>query len=92
MEMREKDLRQAIAITYGEGLRPPRVAAKGRGVTAEAIIACARDAGVYVHEAPDLVALLMQLETDQYVPAELYRAVAELLAWIYRLEIRDDFH
>lgn len=88
--MREKELKKAIALTYKEGQFAPQVLAKGRGVTAEAIIACARDAGIYVHEAPELVALLMQLETDQYIPPELYYAVAELLAWIYRLEDRDE--
>ncbi len=88
--MKEKEFKQAIALAYKEGQFAPQVAAKGRGVTAEAIIACAREAGIYVHEAPELVALLMQLETDQYIPPELYHAVAELLAWIYWLENRDE--
>ena len=50
----------------------------------------AREAGIYVHEAPDLVALLMQIDIDQYIPPELYQAMAELLAWIYWLENRDE--
>jgi flagellar biosynthesis protein len=41
---------------------------------------------VYVHESPELVSLLMQVDLDQSIPPELYRAVAELLAWLYRLE------
>ena len=86
----EKDLKKAIALTYKEGQFAPQVVARGRGVSAEAIIACARDAGVYVHEAPELVSLLMQIDIDQFIPPELYHAVAELLAWIYRLENRDD--
>jgi flagellar biosynthesis protein len=53
---------------------------------AEAIIERARDAGVYVHESPELVSLLMQVDLDQHIPPELYFAVAELLAWIYHLE------
>ena len=42
--------------------------------------------GVYVHESPELVSLLMQIDLDQRIPPQLYVAVAELLAWIYRLE------
>lgn len=90
MKEMEKNLKKAIALTYKEGQYAPQVLAKGRGVSAEAIIACARDAGVYVHEAPELVSLLMQLDIDQYIPPELYYAVAELLAWIYWLENRDE--
>jgi len=86
----ENELKKAIALTYKEGQYAPRVVAKGRGVTAEAIIACAREAGVYVHEAPELVSLLMQVDVDQHIPPELYLAVAELLAWIYWLENRDE--
>ena len=90
MASMEKDLKKAIALTYKEGQFAPQVVAKGRGVTAEAIVACAREAGVYVHEAPELVSMLMQIDIDQYIPPELYYAVAELLAWIYRLENRDE--
>lgn len=53
---------------------------------AETIIERAKEAGVYVHESPELVSLLMQVDIDQHIPPDLYRAVAELLAWIYRLE------
>jgi flagellar biosynthesis protein len=60
--------------------------AKGRGILAEQIISRARDAGVYVHESPELVSLLMQIDLDQRIPPQLYVAVAELLAWLYRLE------
>jgi len=76
----------AIALAYDGGEAAPRVAAKGRGLIAEAIIARAREAGIYVHESPQLVALLMQVDLDAHIPQELYLAVAELLAWLYRLE------
>lgn len=77
-------------MAYGEGEYAPRVVAKGSGVTAEAIIALAQRSGVYVHEAPVLVDLLMQVELDRHIPPELYVAVAELLAWLYQLENRDE--
>ena len=78
--------KSAIALRYEEGTYAPKVVAKGRGVLAEAIIARAHEAGVYVHESPALVSLLMQVDMDQYIPPELYRAVAELLAWLYQIE------
>jgi flagellar biosynthesis protein len=90
MKNMDNELKKAIALTYKEGQYAPQVIAKGRGVTAEAIIACAREAGIYVHEAPELVSLLMQVDVDQHIPPELYLAVAELLAWIYWLENRDE--
>lgn len=77
---------EAVALAYREGAAAPRVVAKGRGVLAETIIEKAREAGVYVHESPELVALLMQVDLDHHIPAELYRAVAELLAFIHFLE------
>ncbi len=53
---------------------------------AEAIIARARQAGVSVHESPQLVATLSQFDLDDRVPPALYVAVAEVLAWAYRVE------
>ena len=76
----------AVALAYQPGETAPQVVAKGRGLIAEAIIARARESGVYVHESPELVALLMKVDLDRYIPPELYLAVAELLAWLYRLE------
>ncbi len=76
----------AIALAYGQGDGAPKVVAKGRGLIAQAIIERAKQSGVYVHESADLVGLLMQVELDQQIPPQLYLAVAELLAWLYRLE------
>lgn len=76
----------AVALAYAGDEAAPRVVAKGRGLMAQAIIERARQHGVYVHESRELVALLMQMDLDQRIPPELYRAVAELLAWVYRLE------
>jgi flagellar biosynthesis protein len=83
-----KKNKKAVALTYREGLYAPLVVAQGKGVVAEALIDSAREAGVFVHESPELVNLLMQVDMDQHIPPELYRAVAELLAWIYWLENR----
>lgn len=77
---------QAIALVYDPDDGAPRVVAKGRGLLAEEIIARAQVAGVFVHESPELVSLLMQVDMDARIPPELYIAVAELLAWLYQLE------
>ena len=63
--------------------------AKGRGLIAQAIIERAKQHGVFVHESEEMVGLLMQVELDQEIPPQLYLAVAELLAWLYRLEHAD---
>lgn len=81
------DLRQATAaLRYREGMKAPVLVAKGRGLVAEEILRRAREAGVYVHESAELVALLMQVDLDQRIPPSLYRAVAEILVWVYQLE------
>ncbi|HNV87897.1 MAG TPA: EscU/YscU/HrcU family type III secretion system export apparatus switch protein [Methylotenera sp.] len=77
---------QAIALAYDASDYAPRVVAKGRGLIAEQIIAKAKENGVFVHESKDLVALLMQVDLDDHIPPALYQAIAEILAWLYRLE------
>ncbi len=76
----------AVALSYRTDDSAPRVVAKGYGMVAESIIARARESGVYVHDSPALVNLLMQVDLDSSIPPQLYVAVAELLAWLYRLE------
>lgn len=78
--------REAIALAYRQTDNAPRVVAKGKGLIAEEIITRAREHGVYVHESPELVALLTQVDLDEHIPPQLYMAVAELLAWLYRVE------
>lgn len=77
---------QAIALAYDASDYAPRVMAKGRGLIAEQIIAKAKENDVFVHESKDLVALLMQVDLDDHIPPALYQAIAEILAWLYRLE------
>ncbi len=85
--MSPRETRQeAVALAYSSADSAPRVVAKGRGLIAEEIIARAREHGIFVHESPEMVALLMQVDLDQRIPPQLYVAVAELLAWLYRME------
>jgi flagellar biosynthesis protein len=80
----------AVALSYQDGEAAPRVVAKGYGTLADTIIRTARENGMYVHQSPELVGLLMQVDLDAHIPPQLYLAVAELLAWLYRLEARPD--
>ena len=76
----------AVALAYQGGDGAPKVVAKGKGLLAGEIIRRAGEAGVFVHESKELVALLMQIDLDRQIPPQLYRAIAELLAWLYYIE------
>lgn len=86
LEEREQERALAVALAYAPGDAAPRIVAKGKGLIAEEIINRAKSHGVYVHESPELVTLLLQVDLDEHIPAQLYVAVAELLAWLYRVE------
>jgi flagellar biosynthesis protein len=78
--------RTAVALQYNAATdSAPIITAKGHGVVAEKIIALARDNGVPLRQDPDLVQVLSQLDLRQEIPPSLYQVVAELLAFIYRL-------
>ncbi len=78
--------RRATALHYEHGDRAPRVTATGAGLVAERIVAAAREAGVPVRTDPALAEALGALELGTDVPEEMWRAVAETLAWAYRLD------
>ena len=78
--------RAAAALKYEAGNDPaPKLVAKGVGKIAEKIIEIAREAGISVQEDPDLLSLLMQLNLNEFIPPEMYMAVAEVLAFVYRM-------
>ena len=85
-EGRDQERALAVALAYAPGDAAPKVVAKGKGLIAEEIINRAKSHGVYVHESPELVTLLLQVDLDEHIPPQLYVAVAELLAWLYRVE------
>ncbi|MBC3917352.1 EscU/YscU/HrcU family type III secretion system export apparatus switch protein [Undibacterium sp. CY18W] len=79
-------IQNAVALAYQNGDAAPRVVAKGKGLIAEEIIARAKEHGVHVHQSKELVSLLMKVDLDRDIPPALYRAVAELLAWLYHID------
>ena len=78
--------RQAVALAYHGGDRAPTVLAKGYGELAERIVNEAQAQGVFVHDAPELVSLLMQVDLDTRIPPALYEVIAELLAWVHDID------
>ena len=85
-ERGKRVLQTAVALAYQGGAGAPLVVAKGSGLVAEQIILRARAHGVFVHESAELVSLLMDVDLDRQIPPALYRAIAELLAWLYHVE------
>ncbi len=76
----------AVALSYADKGRAPVVVAKGYGVTADSIMRVAREHDIYVHPSSELVGLLMQVDLDREIPPNLYLAVAEVMAWVARVD------
>lgn len=84
----EKHIRKsAIALSYSPQQQSgPKVVAKGKGIIAEEILQRAEQYNIPIYEDPNLVQLLGQLDLNESIPEELYQAVAEVFAFIYRLD------
>ncbi len=78
----------ACAIRYRRGAdRAPMLLAKGVGMLAEEIIAKGRGLGIPVVQAPPLArAVYRHVEPGEHVPVALYRACAEVLAYVWRMQ------
>ncbi|MCW8826131.1 MAG: EscU/YscU/HrcU family type III secretion system export apparatus switch protein [Gammaproteobacteria bacterium] len=74
----------ALALDY-DGLRAPRLTAKGRGEVARQIVEIAEEFNIPLHQDPELSALLAQIPLGDEIPENLYRAVAEVIAFAYIL-------
>jgi flagellar biosynthesis protein len=84
---KEKNLnRSAVSLRYDSQLnKAPIVTAKGRGEIAEKIIALAKENNIPIKEDADLVHLLSQIDLNREIPASLYKVVAELLSFVYKI-------
>ena len=83
---KNKKLKSAVALKYQtETDAAPKVTAKGEGLVAERIIQLARENQVPIKEDPDLVQILSQVDINKEIPPSVYKVVAELLAFIYKL-------
>ncbi len=82
----KKAVDRAIAIRYNEvDSAAPTVVASGQGIIAEKIIATATEAGIHIQEDANLVELLSKVPIGDEIPVELYQTVAEVLAFVYRV-------
>lgn len=82
-----KQRKQAAALTYDEAEHlAPKLIAKGSGEVADEIIKLAKENNIPIQEDATLVQLLSELEINEVIPEELYELVAEIFAFIYRVE------
>lgn len=79
--------KKAVALKYdAKSDTAPKVVAKGKGFVAANIIEAGKKNAVPVYQNKSLVNLLMALDIDKEIPGELYTMVAEVLAYVYRLD------
>jgi flagellar biosynthesis protein len=79
--------RKAVALGYDKDHdAAPKVTAKGEGYVADKIIELANESGVQLYEDAALVEVLSAVDLEREIPEELYKAVAEVLAFIYMLD------
>jgi len=83
--------KKASALSYDiENDSAPKVVAKGKGRIAEKIIETAKENGIPVVENKQLAELLDSVELDDFIPVELYSAVAEILVFLYKADSQYD--
>ncbi len=83
---KRKSVKEAVALRYvPDRDQAPRVTAKGSGILAQKIIELAEKHGIPIKEDPALVEVLAQLDFYQEIPPGVYVVVAEILAFIYRM-------
>ena len=78
--------RKAVALQYAEGEKAPHVVASGIGYIADRIVALAGEHNVPIEENTSLAEILSQIDVGYEIPPEAYRAVAEILAFLYRTD------
>jgi flagellar biosynthesis protein len=85
---KDDKIKKAVALKYERGKdTAPKVAAKGRGAVADKILALARENKIPIERDSTLMEALYRLDINEEIPEELYQVVAELLAFIYRMNI-----
>jgi flagellar biosynthesis protein len=83
-------MKKAAALRYDTAKeRAPRVVAKGEGQSAENIIKIAELHNLPIRKDEDLIELLSKVELDKEVPEALYRAVAEVFSFIYKVSKKE---
>lgn len=84
----KKTTNKAVALSYNPNDIAPKVIAKGKGVTADKIIEKGIKEDITIYKDEDLVENLIGLEINEEIPEELYNAVAEIIFYIYNLDMQ----
>ena len=79
-----KDKQRAVALEYDSSLTAPLVVAKGEGVLAKRLEQVAREHGIPVVRESELAGRLFVIDTGTFIPEPFYKAVAEVLAFVWR--------
>jgi flagellar biosynthesis protein len=83
---RKDKKKKAVAVKYQPKIdNAPKIVAKGQGKVAEKIIEIAKEHQLHIHNDPDLIEVLSQLDINEEIPPDLYIVIAELLAFVYSL-------
>lgn len=79
-------MKKAVALRYDDKKeKAPKVVAKGEGNVAKNIIKIAKENELPIQKDEDLIEMLSKVELDKEIPAELYKAVAEVFSFIYKI-------
>lgn len=81
-DIREHKQELAVALNY-DGENAPKITAKGKYEMARRILEKAEEADIPLKYDPELAAILAQIPLDDEIPENLYRAVAEVIAFAY---------
>jgi len=82
-----REQQAAVAIAYDTNAHAaPKVLASGYGEIAKVILNLAKENNVHIHNDTQLAQLLAQVPIGQEIPEEAYQLVAELLAFLYKMD------
>lgn len=91
--MAQEKKKKVAAIQYDSGDQSPKLIAKGQGLMADRILEKAEEADIPLYEDPKLAEALNQLDIGEYIPEELYTAVAQVLIFVTDLDkLRDRYN
>jgi flagellar biosynthesis protein len=89
MQRSDNRPRRAVILRYDPKRdRTPKIAGTGQGLVAERILELARQFHIPVRQDKNLIQILARLEVHQEIPPEIYKAIAEIFAFVYRVSQR----
>ncbi|MCF6466394.1 EscU/YscU/HrcU family type III secretion system export apparatus switch protein [Clostridium sp. Cult2] len=78
--------KKAVALSYKEGYKAPKVLAKGKGEIAERIVEVGKEEKIEIYEDKELIEELINLDLHEEIPPQLYEAVAKIVFFVYQLD------